>query len=180
MSREGTEQHDSKTALLEKLRDEVLKAEVPSPTVESVVKVEAIMDLCQELLGDKLVKVPKSNCPKYLKKKVALVIEEMHHYLVKLTLSKDSLSYNVEHNITLNDVASDDEADTYKTSAEKPFTKKPKTTSSPKKSKKEWRKHNEPYTMLTTRPSGPIVRWVNAHPKSRVKFKCVRTTAALC
>ena len=85
-------------ALLEKLRDAVLTAKAPSPNVESVVKVEAVLKLCSELLNGQLAKVPKTSCPKWLPREVASLIEECHHYLVKITLSKDELSYNVHGN----------------------------------------------------------------------------------
>ena len=106
--------------LLEKLRDAVLTAKAPSPNVESVVKVEAVLKLCSELLNGQLTKVPKTSCPKWLQREVASLIEECHHYLVKITLSKDELSYNVQHTISLNDGASDDETPTIKPSAKKP------------------------------------------------------------
>jgi hypothetical protein len=48
MSREGTQQHKSMNDLLEKLRDAVLTAKAPSPNIESVVKVEAVLKLCSD------------------------------------------------------------------------------------------------------------------------------------
>lgn len=144
MSREDTNQHDCMNALYERLRKDVLTAQGPSDNTTPIVKIEAVLKLCSELFRGELAKMPKSSCPKWLPREVALVIEEGHHYLVKMALSKDVLSYNVERVISLIGGASDDDDDerpapAAKPSAKSPVDKKSKQSKQSQQSKKELR-----------------------------------------